>query len=248
MNTSTVQTFYREEHWYQILLRRKSFWLIFWLLSFGYPVYKTLNRTLPPPLPIYYQVPEFSLTNEFGKPFGSKDLNGRFYIANFMFTSCPTTCPALMAKLDLVQKRVRGLGTKIAIATFTVDPEFDTPEVLYKYARKRHSNPFIWSYLTGSRESLEKIVINGFKVPMGNKEPVEKLLAEGKVTLFDIAHTERLVLVDDKGRRRGYYSTEKVEMDRMMIDLGLLVNNSFSNAQPRPVPSSATSIIKGKEI
>jgi protein SCO1/2 len=83
---------------------------------------------------------------------------------------------------------------------------------------------------------------------MGNKEPVEKLLAEGKVTLFDIAHTERLVLVDDKGRIRGYYSTEKVEMDRMMIDLGLLVNNSFSNAQPRPVPSSTTSIIKGKEI
>ena len=246
MTTTTTQGYYRADHWYQVMFRKKTFWLIFWLLGFGYPVYRTLNRTLPPPLPIYYQVPEFKLTNEFGKPFGTNELKGRFYIANFMFTSCPTSCPALMAKMDLVQKRIRGLGTKAAIVTFTVDPEVDTPETLYQYARKRHSNPFIWSYLTGSKADLEKIIVSGFKVPMGNKEPVEKLLAEGKITLFDIAHSEKLVLVDDKGQIRGYYGTERVEMDKMMIDLGLLVNNSFSQAQPASVPSTTT--LKEKEI
>lgn len=230
----TATGFYREDNWFQKLIRRKSFWLLFWILSFSYPVYKTLNRTLPPPLPVYYQVPEFTLTNEFGQPFGTKDLMGKFYIANFMFTSCPTTCPGLMAKMDLVQKRIRGLGTKAAIVTFTVDPEVDTPEVLNKFARKRHSNPFIWKYLTGTQADLEKIVIDGFKVPMGKKEAVEKQVDTEKVTLFDIAHTEKLVLVDDKGQIRGYYGTERVEMDRMMIDLGLLVNNSFSQAQPQP--------------
>ncbi|AUN96741.1 hypothetical protein C0V70_01175 [Bacteriovorax stolpii] len=232
--TTTATGFYREDNWFQKLVRKKSFWLLFWVLSFSYPVYRTLHRTLPPPLPVYYKVPEFTLTNEFGKPFGTKELQGKFYIANFMFTSCPTTCPALMAKMDLVQKRIRGLGTKAAIVTFTVDPEVDTPEVLYKYARKRHSNPFIWNYLTGTKGDLEKIVINGFKVPMGSKEPIEKQLAEEKITLFDIAHSEKLVLVDDKGQIRGYYGTERVEMDKMMIDLGLLVNNSFSHAQPQP--------------
>lgn len=151
-----------------------------------------------------------------------------------MFTSCPTTCPALMAKMDLVQKRIRGLGTKAAIVTFTVDPEVDTPETLYKYARKRHSNPFIWAYLTGTQKDLEKIVIDGFKVPMGTKQPVEKQVANEKITLFDIAHSEKLVLVDDKGQIRGYYGTDRVEMDKMMIDLGLLVNNSFSSAQSQP--------------
>jgi protein SCO1/2 len=222
---------YRDDYWFQKLFRKKSFWLVFWLLSFSYPVYRTLNRTLPPPLPVYYQVPEFNLTNEFGKPFGSKDLKGKYYIANFMFTSCPTTCPALMAKMDLVQKRIRGLGTKAAIVTFTVDPEVDTPAVLYQYARKRRSNPFIWNYLTGSKADLEKIVIQGFKVPMGSKGPVEKKLEDSTVTLFDIAHTEKLVLVDNQGQIRGYYGTERVEMDRMMIDLGLLVNNSFSKPE-----------------
>ena len=245
MTTTTAKGYFREDYWYQTMFRKKSFWLIFWILSFSYPVYRTLHRTLPPPLPIYYQVPQFSLTNEFGKPFGTKELAGRFYIANFMFTSCPTSCPALMAKLDLVQKRIRGLGTKAAIVTFTVDPTVDTPEALFKYARKRHSNPFIWSYLTGSQAEMEKIVINGYKVPMGNKAPVEKQLADSKITLFDIAHTEKLVLVDDKGQIRGYYGTERVEMDRMMVDLGLLVNNSFSRAQPVLVPSTTT---KAKEI
>ncbi len=223
--------YFREENFFQKLIRKKSFWLVFWLISFSYPIYRSVNRVLPPPLPVYYQVPEFKLTNEFKKPFGSADLKGRFYIANFMFTSCPTTCPRLMEKMDLVQKRIRGLGTKAAIVTFTVDPEVDTPDVLFKYARKRHSNPFIWNYLTGSRADLEKIVVDGFKVPMGGKEKIEKQVEAEKVTLFDIAHTEKLVLVDDKGQIRGYYGTERVEMDRMMIDLGLLVNNSFS--QPK---------------
>lgn len=218
----------REENWFQKMIRMKSFWIIFWVFSFSYPIYRSLNRILPPPLPIYYQVPEFSLRNEFNKPFGTKDLVGKFYIANFMFTSCPTTCPALMEKMDKIQNRIRGLGNKAAIVTFTVDPKHDTPDVLYKYARKRNSNPFIWNYLTGAEADLKKIVIDGFKVPMGNKEAIEKKLETQTITLFDIAHTEKVVLVDNKGQVRGYYGTNKLEMDRLMIDLGLLVNNSFS--------------------
>lgn len=231
MNQKT-QAYIRENNWFYKLIRMKSFWLVFCLLSFSYPVYRSLNRTLPPPLPVYYQLPEYKLTNEFGKDFGTKELAGKVYIANFMFTSCPTTCPALMDKMDLVQKRVRGLGDKVAIVTFTVDPEVDTVEVLYKYARKRHSNPYIWSFLTGTEEQLKNIVIDGFKVPMGDKSPVDKIVGQETVSLLDIAHTEKLALVDSKGQIRGYYATDRVDMDRMMIDLGLLVNNSFSYEKP----------------
>lgn len=225
---TTMTGYIREDNWFQKLMRMKSFWIIFWTLSFSYPIYRSLNRTLPPPLPVYSQVPEFNLTNEFNKPFGSKDLRGKFYIANFMFTSCPSTCPALMEKMDVIQKRIRGVGTKAALVSFSVDPNNDTPAVLFKYARKRNSNPFIWNFLTGSKVDLQNIVINGFKVPMGNKEVVEKKLDEKTITLMDIVHSEKVVLVDDKGQIRGYYSTDKVSLDRLMIDMGLLVNNSFS--------------------
>ncbi len=225
---TTITGYYRDNNWFEKMMRMKSFWIFFWLFLFSYPVYRSLHRILPPPLPTYFKVPEFSLTNEFNKPYGTKDLLGKYYVANFMFTSCPSSCPALMEKMDLVQKRIRGLGTKAAIVTFTVDPKNDTPDVLFKYARKRNSNPFIWNFLTGTEADLKKIVIDGFKVPMGNKEAVSKKLADKTITLFDIAHTEKVVLVDDKGIVRGYYGTEKVEMDRMMIDLGLLVNDSFT--------------------
>lgn len=225
----------REDSWFQKLMRMKSFWIIFWVMSFSYPIYRSLNRTLPPPLPVYSQVPEFTLTNEFNKPFGSKDLKGKFYIANFMFTSCPSTCPALMEKMDVIQKRIRGVGAKAALVSFSVDPTNDTPEVLFKYARKRNSNPFIWNFLTGSKVDLQKIVIDGFKVPMGNKEAVEKKLDEKIITLMDIVHSEKVVLIDDKGQIRGYYSTDKVSLDRLMIDMGLLVNNSFSRPKASKV-------------
>ncbi len=225
----TIMTGYiREDNRFQKIMRMKSFWIIFWAIMFSYPIYRSLNRTLPPPLPVYSEVPEFSLTNEFNKPFGTKDLKGKFYIANFMFTSCPSTCPALMDKMDIIQNRIRGLGAKAAIVTFTVDPTIDTPEVLFKYARKRNTNPFIWNFLTGKKADLEKIVVDGFKVPMGKKEAVTKKLEDKAITLMDIVHSEKVVLVDNKGQIRGYYSTDKVSMDRMMIDMGLLVNNSFS--------------------
>lgn len=225
--SQTVNGYVRNDQWLQKIVRSKSFWLISWIVLFSYPVYRTLTRVLPPPLPVLYQVPEFSLTNEFNKKFGSQDLKGKYYIANFMFTSCPTTCPALMEKMDIIQKRIKGLGTKAAIVTFTVDPLVDTPEVLYKFARKRNSNPYVWNFLTGSEVDLKKIVIDGFKVPMGNKEPIQKQLGTEKITLMDIAHSEKVVLVDDLGNIRGYYSTDKDNMNRLMIDLGLLVNNSF---------------------
>ncbi len=209
------------------LVRSKWFWLIFWLFSFTFPIVRTALRDLPPPLPIYGEVPNFSLTNEFGKPFGTNDLNGKFYIANFMFTNCPTTCPKLMETMDSVQKRIKGLGTKAAIVTFSVDPTNDTPEVLYKFARKRNSNPYVWNFLTGDKATVSKILIDGFKVPMGEKEKIEKTLGTEKVTLIDIAHSEKVVLVDNLGRIRGYYPTDKMGINKLMIDLGLLVNNSF---------------------
>ena len=234
MTTQIMNGYVREDNWFYKMIRMKSFWIIFWLFSFSYPIYRSLTRILPPPLPIYYQVPEFNLTNEFNKSFGSKDLKGKFYIANFMFTSCPSSCPSLMEKMDLIQKRLRGVGSVVSIVTFTVNPSTDTPEVLFKYARKRHANPYMWNFLTGSEADLKKIVIDGFKVPMGNKESVTKKLEDKTVSLIDIAHSDRVVLVDDKGRVRGYYSTDKFEMDKLMIDVGLLVNNSFKTPQIHP--------------
>jgi protein SCO1/2 len=208
------------------LVASKLFWFLFIGLAFGYPIVKSMNRELPPPLPKLYKVPEYTLINSFNKPFGSKDLAGKLYIAGFAFTSCPTTCPALMEKMDSIQKRVRGLGTNIALVTYTVDPEYDTPEVLFKFARKRHANPYVWSFLTGTEEQLKKTIIDGFKVPMGKREPMTGNVDGEEVSLIDIAHSEKFVLVDWNGYVRKYYETDKNSINQMMIDVGLLANSN----------------------
>lgn len=226
--TTEAIGYIRQESKVEKLVRSKLFWILFFAMTFSYPIFRSMNRELPPELPRLSQVPEFTLTNSFGKPFGSKDLKGRIYMASFMFTSCPTTCPGLIERMKVAQKRLKGLGQKVALLSITVDPVFDKPEVLFKFARKNKANPYVWHFLTGSRDQLRSLLIDGYKVPMGDKEPVEGVVGDETVTLMDIAHTEKLVLVDEEGMIRGYYSTDKYGMDKMMIDVGLLVNRKYN--------------------
>ncbi len=194
---------------------------------FIYPIYRSLKRELPPPLPKFHQVAPFRLTNEFNQPFGTEELQGKVTIASFMFTACPTVCPGLMKNMQRIQKRVRGLGKNIALITFSVDPENDTPEVLHRYARTLHANPYVWNFLTGKREDLKKILIEGFKVPMGEeKVPITKPIGNDETTLWDIVHTGKLVLLDGQSFIRGLYSTDKDSINKLMIDVGLLYNRA----------------------
>jgi protein SCO1/2 len=200
------------------LVSRWWFWALLIAFFFAYPIYRSLNRILPPELPIITTLPQFRLTSENNTPFGSVDLKGRVYMANFIFTRCPSVCPKMMEEMAQIQKRVRGTGQKVALVTFTVDPEHDTPEVLFDKARETYkANPHMWSFLTSSdKEALFKLYRDGFLVNVADREPLKDL--------YDIAHSEKIVLVDQIGRVRGYYNYDKDSVNQLMIDVGLLIN------------------------
>lgn len=201
------------------IVRLKTFWVLFLVFGFAYPIYKSLNRTLPPDLPVIAQVPGYELISENGQRFGSKDLAGRVYLANFVFSRCPSVCPKMLSDLQKIQKRIRGTGKKVAIVTFTVDPEHDNEKVLFDLARKYDANPFTWTFLTGTdKEALFKLYKDGFKVGV-EQNPQD---------LFDIAHSEKIVLVDRKNRVRGYYSFDTDSVNKLMIDVGLLINRPIT--------------------
>lgn len=227
MSKAPTFTFVREDKLSK-LVSNKLFWLLFVFVVFSYPLLRSMTRELPPELPKLFQLKEYSLINEFNKPFGTKDLKGKPYLATFAFTSCPTTCPGLMEKMQVIQKRVKGLGTKVGMVTYSVDPANDTPAVLHKYARNLHANPYVWNFVTGDKKDLEALLIDGFKVPMGDREEVSKQLDDKKISLFDIVHTEKVVLVDGEGFIRGYYSVDKQSLDQLMIDLGLIINRKYN--------------------
>lgn len=207
----------RQVHWFEKLVRSPLFWVLFLIFGFSYPVYRSIYRILPEELPIIATVPHFEMINENGQRFGSNNLRGKIYMANFVFTRCPTVCPRMTKDFERIQKRIRGLGQKVALVSFTVDPDYDNEKVLFDYARNTHANPYVWSFLTGSNKNGElfKLYQDGFKVPVSN---------DGSENLMTIAHAEKIVLVDAESRIRGYYNFEEHSINKLMIDVGLLIN------------------------
>jgi len=147
-------------------------------------------------------LPAFTLTDERNKPFGLADMKGKVWVADFVFTTCPTVCPKLTKKMVLVQDRTRPLGDAVHLLTITVDPENDTPDKLAAYAKQYGADPLRWRFLTGSLAQIEGAVMSGFKIVMGKKESSP---GSGLVTIF---HGEKLVLVDRDANIRGYYDAD----------------------------------------
>ncbi len=155
------------------------------------------------------QVPNFSLVNPEGLAFGSEELHGTPYVANFFFTSCPAICPLLMNAMKSLQERYHAEGIAgVRLVSFTVDPATDTPERLKDFASAQGVDPARWTLLTGEREPIRKLLVEGFRVSMG--EPVS--VGEN---LIDIAHTGKFVLVDSEGKIRGFYNYDEEGRDAL---------------------------------
>jgi protein SCO1 len=198
------------------LVIKPAFWAIFFAVLVIAPISRTLARDVPKPPPMKLPLPAFELTNERGERFGSAELRGRVYVADFVFTSCPTVCPKLTERMARIQHRTRNMGQALQLVTFTVDPENDTPEKLAVYARSVHANPSRWSFLTGPLGEVETTVVKGFKLAMGKEQ-----VADG---IFSVFHGERFVLVDQGGAIRGYYDATDEGVDALLHDAGLIAN------------------------
>jgi protein SCO1/2 len=213
---SAQNSLVRQNNLIEKIVLSKLFWIVACSFLFVYPIAKSVNRMLPVELPVLGEVPVFRFTDENGKSFGTNELKGKVYIANFMFTSCKTACPILLNKVQTVQHRIRGVIDRAAIVSFTVDPETDTSKVLFDKARELKANPVVWRFLTASLDDTKSLLVDGFKVPMGDKQIANSIM--------DVAHSNKLVLVDQDGKIRGYYSIEKDGINQLMIDTGLLIN------------------------
>jgi protein SCO1/2 len=190
-----------------------------WAAAIGllaaWPIAWTLRTPLPPPPPVLGTIPPFELTGQDGRPFGSKDLAGRVWIASFLFTRCETVCPAVTRQMTRIQARTRNLEPALHLVSISVDPRHDTPARLAEYARGARASPRMWTFLTGPAERVQETVVRGLRVHMGEDE------AGGA----EVSHGTHLVLVDGAARIRGYYDPDDPEaVDRVVRDAALLVN------------------------
>ncbi len=152
-------------------------------------------------LPELGALPDFTFTRHDGQPFGSGQLRGKPFVANFIFTRCPTVCPEFTRKMVGVQKETASFGAGLQLVSFSVDPKYDTPERLTAYGELHGADFSRWSFLTGDYEQLKETIVQGFKVSMG-REP-----GAPEDDLLSIFHGTHFVLVDAAGQIRGYYDS-----------------------------------------
>jgi protein SCO1/2 len=144
-----------------------------------------------------------------GRPVRSRDLLGRVWVADFVFTRCAAVCPILSTRLKSLSQRI-GPDDAVRYVSFSVDPAHDTPQVLAEYAARYQADPDRWMFLTGDMNEVERTVVQGFKIFIGDPEP-----NENDPTLVEIAHGEHFVLVDRAGQLRGYYRSDREGLDRL---------------------------------
>lgn len=165
-----------------------------------------LSACRTPDLPTLGNVPAFHLTERAGTPFASDDVRGQVWIADFVFTRCPDVCPLLTTRMHDLQRTLH--GQDVALVSISVDPGYDTPEVLQAYAMAHGAGPG-WRFVTGPRDAVSTLLRDGFHVAFADDGP-----ASGPIT-----HSDRFVLVDGALRIRGYYhGSDPDDLSRLADD------------------------------
>ena len=160
----------------------------------------------------YGTVPGFQLTNQNGQPFGSAQLSGKIWIADFIYTTCPGPCPMISSRMSELQKPLQ--KTDVHLVSFSVNPEKDTPEVLRGYADKLQTEPGRWDFLTGAKPAIYKLSHDGFKLAVSDGSDAQGIPV----------HSTRIVLVDRHGQIRGYYdATEPEAITKLLADTNHLL-------------------------
>jgi len=200
-----------------ILKKLRGSLIIIFLYSCG------INPSIDP-LPIYgekdidefgndvdHVIRDFSFTNQNGEVVSLEKFKNTVFISDFFFTTCPSICPIMTKQLARVQKELE--GEEYRIISHTVNPEFDTENVLLEYSKKQNADLNNWDFVTGDKQAIYK-------------QAAEYLIIAGQDTTQEIefVHSDKLVLIDQKGRIRGLYDgTENESVDKLINDLKWLI-------------------------
>jgi protein SCO1/2 len=170
------------------------------------------------PLPVLFDTPKFSLTNQDGQAFDDAKLRGHVWVADFIFTHCASFCPVMTNAMYQFQQRSAQAGlADVRMASFTVDPDRDTPPVLKGYAHTNGADESRWSFLTGPQKAMWDVSM-GMKLSVG---PGDTSL--GGSAGMQVMHSSHFLLVDRAGHVRGVYDfKDAAYLDKLVADAKML--------------------------
>ena len=197
-----------------------NFWIVFFLLSCSedkkLPILgnKELRKIDGKIDTVYHQIPDFTLLNQDSINFGSKELEGKIYVTDFFFTSCPTICPIMKTQLLRVYQKYHENG-QVALVSISIDPNFDRPAILKDFSKKLKVDTRFWNFLTGDQAEIFNL---GEKEFMVTAQKDEKELG-------GYLHSGAFILVDKNRRIRGVYDGTKEEaVNQLILDIQLLLD------------------------
>jgi protein SCO1/2 len=158
------------------------------------------------PLPNLGTIPEFALVDQDERPFDQSMLDGKITIASFVFTTCPSVCPVLSRRSEELQASFMPRNDDVQLVAFSVDPDHDTPAVLRAYRERYHADAAIWRHVTGEADELNRVVVHGFHLAMG----------EERDSAGEILHSSHFVLVDRHRNIRGYFEADQDGTDDLV--------------------------------
>ncbi len=153
---------------------------------------------------VYHKVGNFSFVNQDSALVTPETLDGKIYVADFFFTSCPTICPIMKKEMLRVYDEFKD-NPEVAIVSHTIDPEYDTVALLHDYAERLGVKSPAWQFVTGEKDSIFNIALKSYMVTAAEEEQAPG----GRI------HSGAFILVDKHHRIRGMYDgtvTEKVDV------------------------------------
>jgi protein SCO1/2 len=169
---------------------------------------------------VFHTIPAWELTDENGKAFLGESLKGKIYVADFFFTRCNSICPKMSTEFTRVQDTFSN-DDDVQLASFSVDPTHDTPQILREYAKKFDAKAGKWHFLTGTKTQIYPLAIKGYYVPVADASEYDKAVKTPDETFI---HSEKLILVDKEGHIRGFYDgTDKKDVDRLILEIRVLL-------------------------
>ena len=162
-----------------------------------------------------HRIGDFDLIDQWGNKADSSLLQGKIYVADFFFTTCPTICIDMGANFQRIQEVYKD-EERFHLVSHTVMPEIDTVEVMHAYGERMGAIKGKWHLLTGEKRELYRMARREYFAVMEQGTSFDE---------HDFIHTENVILVDEKKRIRGFYDgTSDLDIDRLIGDIQILLD------------------------
>jgi len=169
---------------------------------------------------VYPTIPYFYFLNDDSVIVKSTEMEGKVWVVDFFFTTCPTICPTMTKNMQKLNAATKDLDDELQFISISINPQHDTPSILKRYRKHYKATASNWQFLTGKEAETHQLGIENFQIFAGRDEE-----SEG-----GYAHSGAFTLVDKEGYVRGVYlGTDEKQVIQLEKDIRKLLKEEYGN-------------------